>query len=265
MNAKAQIVATIGPSSLEPDTLRQMISAGMNLARLNFAWEKITEADARIELLRALAKEAAVSLPIIADLPGPRVQLKETHTYATPEMFSITDDDITFLDLCVRKEVEYVALSFVGAATDIEYCKELLNKKGGAQKIIAKIERKIAADAIDSIISAADAIMIARGDLGNEIPLEDIPFVQRMILEKANKAGKPAITATQMMLSMTEHDTPTRAEVSDVTDAILEGSDAVMLSEETASGRYPVLAVQMMERIVRDTQQHTPTRTYNSL
>jgi pyruvate kinase len=136
---------------------------------------------------------------------------------------------------------------------------------GGTQKVIAKIERKVAVERIDEIIAAADAIMIARGDLGNEIPLEEIPFVQRAILQKANDAHKPVITATQMMISMTEHDTPSRAEVSDVTDAILEGSDAVMLSEESASGKYPVQAIQMMKRIVLDTQQHMTNRVFNLL
>ncbi len=265
MNSKAQIVATIGPASLEPDTLRQMISAGLDVARLNFAWEKIPEAQARIELIRSLAKEAGVSIPIIADLPGPRVQLEEGHTYSAPQAFSITDEDMVFLDFCIQQRVEYIALSFVGSATDVEHCKEQIAAKNGTQKVIAKVERKIALEAIDSIIAATDAIMIARGDLGNEIPLEDIPFAQRMILEKANAAGKPVITATQMMISMTDNDTPSRAEVSDVTDAILEGSDAVMLSEETASGKHPVLAVQMMERIVRETQQHMTARTFNSL
>ena len=177
----------------------------------------------------------------------------------------MTETDTIALDFCISKNVEYIALSFVGTASDVEHCKKIIATKGGSQKVIAKIERKVALDNIDTIIGVADAIMIARGDLGNEVPLEDIPFIQRMILEKADVARKPVITATQMMLSMTDHDTPTRAEVSDVAYAILEGSDAVMLSEETASGKHPVQAVQMMERIVLDAQMHMPSRTYNSL
>jgi pyruvate kinase len=127
---------------------------------------------------------------------------------------------------------------------------------GGTQKIMAKIERKDAVDAIDEIIAVSDAVMVARGDLGSEFPLEEIPFIQARIIEKCRKAKKPVVTATEMLLSMTERERPTRAEVTDVANAILQGSDAVMLSEETASGHYPALAVGMMEKIVLEAERH---------
>jgi pyruvate kinase len=127
---------------------------------------------------------------------------------------------------------------------------------GGNQKIIAKIERAVALESLGAIIAETDAVMVARGDLGNEVPLEQIPFVQERIIRESKLAGKPVITATQMLLSMVNSPVPTRAEVTDVTNAILEGSDAIMLSEESAIGKYPVEVIAMMERIAAEAEIH---------
>lgn len=260
---RAQIVATIGPSSEKPEVLCALITGGMDVVRLNFAWLTTESGAQQIDAIRAAA---ALCLPaqagghgvpaIIADLPGPRVQLPSGHTYDTASSTPLTPQDEETLKLCAEKGVEYVALSFVGSARDIEYCRGITKKHGGSQKVIAKIERKIAVEKIDEIIAAADAVMVARGDLGLEVPLEEIPFIQKNIIAKANAAGKPVIVATQMLLSMTEHTEPTRAEVTDIEQAIMDGADAVMLSEETASGKFPVEAVAMMERSIAEAERH---------
>lgn len=147
-------------------------------------------------------------------------------------------------------------MSFVGTASDIIKLKQLIKEKGGNQKVIAKIERKLAYENLDSIIKESDGIMVARGDLGNEFPLEEIPFIQHHIIQECKKAGKMVIVATQMLLSMVNSPTPTRAEVSDVAYAILDGADGVMLSEESAKGNYPVEAVEMMEKIALVAEKH---------
>lgn len=265
MNSRAQIVATIGPASEKPEVLRAMIKNQMDIARLNFAWLDLQSGERQIELIRATSAECGRRIPIIADLPGARIQLAEGHTYDASIPFSITERDEQTLQLCAKKGVEYATLSFVGSESDIMRCRETIKKCNGSQKIIAKIERAAAVDAIDGIIAVSDAVMIARGDLGSEVPLEEIPFVQKMIIAKANAAGKPVITATQMLLSMTEREEPTRAEVTDVEEAVMEGSDAVMLSEETASGRFPAEAVAMMERILVATQRHHAGRLLHLL
>ncbi len=257
MNSRAQIVASIGPASEKVEILKAMIEKQMDVARINFAWSSLEDGAHRIDTIRALAKEAGRVIPIIADIPGRRVQGSNGHSYDSSGDLSLTPKDEEVLRLCADKQVEYVALSFVGNAEDIMRCREAITKNNGSQKIIAKIERKAAVDAIDSITAAADAIMVARGDLGKEVPLEEIPFVQKLIIKKANAAHKPVITATQMIFSMIEHPEPTRAEVTDVEEAIQDGSDAVMLSDETTEGRFPVEAVAMMERIILATERHS--------
>lgn len=165
----------------------------------------------------------------------------------------------------IEQNVDYVAMSFVGNAQDILKLRDEMKKNGKIIPIIAKIERKIALDNIDEIIKTADAIMIARGDLGNEIPLEQIPFIEKDIIEKCKKAKKPVIVATQMMFSMTENPLPTRAEVTDVAYAIINGADAVMLSEESATGHHPLEAVEMMERGILEAERHLKKVEINPL
>jgi pyruvate kinase len=162
---------------------------------------------------------------------------------------AVSDTDLEFVAFALQEGVDAFGVSFVEEANDILKVKRFAQKRGQSAYVVAKIERAEAIDNFDAILSAADAIMIARGDLGVQIPLQDVPVVQKKLIHKANLLGRPVITATQMLLSMTENIRPTRAEVSDVANAILDGTDAVMLSEETAIGRYPVEAVEMISKI----------------
>jgi pyruvate kinase len=167
---------------------------------------------------------------------------------------SFTDKDFMDLEFGMTLDIDYVALSFVRTAADIRGLRNIIIErveKGRFLPIIAKIEKPQAVANIDAIIAEADGIMVARGDLGVELPPEDVPILQKMIIKKCNKAGKPVIIATQMLESMINNPTPTRAEASDVANAVLDGGDAVMLSGETSVGRYPLESVQIMDRIIK--------------
>ncbi len=164
------------------------------------------------------------------------------------ELPVLSEKDKQDLTFCRELKIDAIALSFTQSAKDIEECREIV---GRDVLIIAKIENRTAVDHIEEIVSAADGVMVARGDLGAEIPLEEVPLVQKHIIRKCNEAGKPAIVATQMLESMTNANTPTRAEVSDVANAILDGADCVMLSGETARGKYPVETVRTMAQIAQ--------------
>jgi len=171
---------------------------------------------------------------------------------------SLTEKDRGDLAFGIQQGVDYVALSFVRTAADVLEAKQLMKERGSAIPMVAKIEKHEALKHIDDIVQVVDGIMVARGDLGVETPLEKVPLVQKMLIERSNRAGKPVITATQMLRSMVDNPRPTRAEVTDVANAILDGSDAVMLSEETAVGKYPVEAVKMMIRIAEDAESGFP-------
>ncbi|MGE5554257.1 MAG: pyruvate kinase [Betaproteobacteria bacterium] len=171
---------------------------------------------------------------------------------------AITDKDAADLAWAVENGADYVAVSFVRRAEHVADVRRRLAALGGRPGIIAKVENPEALANIDAIIEAADAVMVARGDLGVSIPPEDVPVAQKTIIRKCNAAGKPVITATQMLNSMIGNPRPTRAEVTDVANAILDGTDAVMLSGETASGQYPVESVKMMARIAQRTEEVLP-------
>jgi len=266
LRSRAQIVATLGPVSGTLENIRKLADAGMDVARMNFSWGNYPEHIERIKNIRQAEKEVGREIIIIQDLPGPRIQESASHTYDHTAIKALTDKDREYIKFGIEHDVDYIAVSFVGSAGDIEDCRACIKENGGKQRIIAKIERSLALQNLDSIIKSADAVMVARGDLGSEVPLEKIPFVQEDIVSATNKAGKPVIVATQMMLSMTEHPTPTRAEVTDVEMAILEGADAVMLSEETASGKFPLEAVTMMEKSVSEAEKHvSQARVFNLL
>ncbi len=265
VRSTTQIVATVGPASAEPGVMDEMMKAGMDVARLNLFWADSAEDTKRIKTIREVANQNNMKVLIIADLPGPRVQDKDGHTYDVNAVNALTDKDRDLIKFAVANNVDYISVSFTGSRQDIIDCKSEITKNGGTQKVIAKIERREALDNIDEIIDSADAVMIARGDLGNEVPLEKIPFIQEDIINKCKAAGKPVITATQMLYSMKDDPSPTRAEVTDVINAVMEGSDAVMLSEETSSGKYPIRAVYVMEHLALEAENHLKDSKFNQL
>lgn len=263
IKSSVNILATIGPSSERPEVLEQMLKMGMDMTRLNLHWGKLEEQAQRINAIRKVSEENNLKCPIIADLPGPRIQDTDGHTYDIAKENSLTENDKNLIKFGIENKVDYFALSFVGSRKDIKDAKDEIQKQNGQQKIMAKIEREEAVKNVDEIIDEADAIMIARGDLGNEIPLEQIPFVQKEIIKKCKDKNKPVVVATQMLYSMKDNPEPTRAEVTDVVNAVLEGADALMLSEETANGKYPINAVHIMEHIIREATNHLDNPSFN--
>jgi len=202
-----------------------------------------------VEVGGELAQRKGVSLPGVAiDLPA------------------VTEKDIEDIEFAVKSQVDYIAISFVRRAAHIKQVREILAQYNANIDLVAKIESQEAVSHLDEIIAEADAVMVARGDLGVEIPAETVPIIQREIIKKCNIAGKPVITATQMLESMKKSPRPTRAEVTDVAHAILDGTDAIMLSGETAVGEYPVDAVKVMNRTASVIEQSLSidTSTYSS-
>lgn len=169
---------------------------------------------------------------------------------------TLTKNDIDDLSLGIKLGVDYIAVSFVRSRSDILKVKRWLKKNNSSIPVVAKIENRQALENFEEIMDTADGIMIARGDLGVEVPPEEVPLIQKRIIEKCNSSLKPVITATQMLESMTEHTRPTRAEAADVANAVLDGTDALMLSGETAVGKYPLDTLKMMDRIIRYTEDH---------
>ncbi len=213
---------------------------------------------------RILVDDGLIELMVL-DVVGPRVKARVVYggpikshkglnlpgvSVSAP---SLTEKDRLDIAFAIEQKIDYLALSFVRRAEDIGALRALLPK---GMLIVAKIEKDTALPQIENIIRATDAVMVARGDLGVELPFEEVPLVQKRIIRLANVFGRPVITATQMLESMIHNPRPTRAEASDVANAILDGTDAVMLSAETASGTYPRLAVQAMQRIIAEIEQH---------
>ncbi len=264
MPSRTQIVATIGPASKDLEILRQLIAHQMDVARLNFSWGTHEDHAGFIASIRQVAKETGRTIPIIQDLSGPRVQDSSGH-HINPDAESvITEKDLNDLEFGLSQKVDYVCMSYVGSADDMKQLHEEIKKRthstssgqAGTAKTMAKIERKEALGHLEEIIAESDAIMIGRGDLGQSIPIEQIPFVEAHIIRLCKEAGKPVIVATEMLKTMTENPEPTRAEVTDIAYAIILGADAVMLSEETARGKYPVEAVSVMERVVLEAEKY---------
>ena len=329
---KGKIVATLGPASSTPDTVRALFDAGADVFRLNFSHG--TRDDHRAAHAAVRGVEAAVGRPIgmLTDLQGPRlrigafaggaVELAEGARFRLdldpapgdrgraplphPEVFAavapgvelllddgrirlridgvaadhaettvtaggrlsdrkgvnvpgavlpmsaLSDKDREDLEFALDLGVDWVGLSFVQRPEDVHAARDII---GGRAGIVAKIEKPAAIDRLHDIIEAADGIMVARGDLGVELPLEEVPGLQKRILRAARSAGRPVIVATQMLESMVRAPLPTRAEISDVASAVYDGADAVMLSAESAVGDHPVEAVAMMDRIVRQVER----------
>ncbi|HSA94275.1 MAG TPA: pyruvate kinase [Terriglobales bacterium] len=334
---KAKIVCTVGPASASEAGLRELVRAGMDVARLNFSHGTHAEHAARIRLLRAVAEKEGRTLCILQDLQGPKIRTgrlknrkpvvlregarititpRDVAGTATriPTTFptlarevrpgarilladglielrvaavhgadvecevvnggllaehqginlpgtalrvpSLTEKDVDDLGFGLRHGVDMVAVSFVRSARDVNEAKRRIAEHGSDVPVIAKLEKPQAIRHLEEILEAADGVMVARGDLGVEMPAEQVPVIQKHIIKRAAAWRKPVITATQMLESMIEHPRPTRAEASDVANAIFDGTDAAMLSGETASGKYPREAVLTMARIIHEAENH---------
>lgn len=262
---RTQILATIGPATLKDGLLRELLSKNVSAVRFNFSWLDEKTGKEYIDLVKKVSKELSKKVLLVIDLPGPRVQDEHGHTYDKESVEAITERDGELISFGVDADVDYFAVSFVKDVEDVKKCKEIVKSKMGRQKVIAKIERNIAVINIHEIIEESDAVMVARGDLGKDIPIEKLPFVQSEIIKKCKAVSKPVIVATQMLFSMVENPEPTRAEVTDVSEAVLEGADVLMLSDETAIGKYPIEAVSIMEKIIVEAESHTNTLHINKL
>lgn len=257
MESKTKIIATLGPASEKRGVIEELIKHKVDIIRLNFSWGSHEWHDELIQTIRDLNTNYNTDVKIMQDLSGPRIQDGKGHRFDKETCGDIvTEKDINDLDFGIKQNLDYVAMSFVGCADDVINLRNIIKEKGGNQKILSKIERMEAIHNIDEIIEASDGIIIARGDLGNEIPLEEIPFIQHEIINKCNQAGKMVIVATQMLYSMVENNTPTRAEVSDVAYAIIDGANGVLLSDETARGKYPIESISYLEKIALSAEKH---------
>ncbi|MCD4673911.1 MAG: pyruvate kinase [Anaerolineaceae bacterium] len=347
MIKKATIVATLGPSSNDENTVRAMVEAGMDVARLNFSHGTHDEHLARIHLVRHISEELQKPITILQDLQGPKLRVgnlpkegvpleagqkiilaptKSVHDMpndqtitsipmevpnlvnsvaagdrillddgllelttlkvgddfieaevvlggvlkshkgvnlpgAALEIPALTKKDLKDLEFGLKSNIDAVAISFVQSADDIVRLRSAMQRLNPAKTntpIIAKLERPRAMDNLESILEVADGVMVARGDLAVETSPSQVPIMQKRIIEAANQQAKIVITATQMLDSMIHNPRPTRAEASDVANAIFDGTDAVMLSGETAAGAYPVESVAMMSRIVKEAENNFP-------
>ncbi|MCK5475306.1 MAG: hypothetical protein KAI71_01840 [Candidatus Pacebacteria bacterium] len=231
---KTKIIATIGPASESSVVLSKLIQAGVDIFRFNLKYSTIKKHSQTIDLIRKSASKQNKSVQILIDLPD----------------FSFSEG----INLAVDKKVEYIAISYLKCADEIISFKQKAREVKLSANIVAKIETKGALNYFTEILDETDSVMVARGDLGESIPIEKVPFAQKEIILSCKKADKMVIVATEMLLSMTSDEEPTRAEVSDVANAVLEGADAVMLSEETSIGKNPVQAVEIMSKIIYEAE-----------
>lgn len=335
----AKIVATLGPSTSDPLTLKNLISAGIDVARINFAHGTVDQQRRSVEQVRQAAEEAGRPVGLLGDLPGPKMRTgrikdgevrlksgnecvlvgadiegewnrvgtsvpnlpqmvtsgdeifladgaivlsvrsvgrdsvvtevvrggilrsgKGMHFLAAERFFEpLTDRDRAALETAAELDIQLLGLSFIRSGDDVRMLRAAL-PPGYSPFVVAKIETRAAVENLDEVIREADAVMVARGDLGIQLPLEDVPEIQRSVIEACNRAATPVITATQLLESMTRSPLPTRAEVTDVANAVREGTDAVMLSEETAVGDHPVRVVETMLKIIRAAERSPAMR-----
>ncbi len=252
---EGQIVKIICDGSLS--TTDHLATEYTDLARDVSVGDTILLDDGKLELTvvstdRDCTVEAKVKYGGIVK-PRKGINLPDTKVSAP----SLTKKDIRDLHFGLDNNVEWVALSFVRKVEDILEIKRIIQERGKDTRVIAKIEKPEAITNIDEIIQAADALMVARGDLGVEVGMEKVPMIQKMLVEKSNKASKPVIIATQMMESMIENPRPTRAETNDVANAVIDGADALMLSAETAVGAYPVETIRSMSLTIKTVETHS--------
>ncbi len=333
---RAKIVCTLGPAVGTPERIRELVNAGMDVARLNMSHGTYADHEKMYQLVREASDESGHGVGIFADLQGPKIRLDTVadgplklkkgaqFTITTrdvpgdvsccgttydglpgdvspgdpiliddgkvrlkvlevngPDVLTevvvagkvsdhkginlpgvavsvpaLSEKDVADLRWALRQTVDFIALSFVRSAKDAEDVRRIMDEEGVHLPVIAKIEKPQAIDNLDEIVASFDGIMVARGDLGVECPLEDVPFLQKQVIDKARRNAKPVIVATQMLESMISAPAPTRAEASDVANALLDGADAVMLSGETSVGEYPIQAVETMAKILVSTETH---------
>jgi pyruvate kinase len=208
-----------------------------------------------LRILEKNATEIRTNVEVGGEL---REQQGINYPDGTLNVSAVSERDLQFLEFGLKQNVDYVAVSFVRSADDVQRVKSVIKERGKHAHVLAKIEKHEALADIENIVEAADGIMVARGDLGIEIPLERVPLVQKDLIARCNRASKPVVTATQMLESMTYNARPTRAETTDVANAILDGTDAVMLSGETARGMYPAETVRVMAEIAREVEKEYP-------
>ncbi|GAA2516927.1 pyruvate kinase [Pilimelia columellifera subsp. columellifera] len=334
MTRRAKIVCTIGPATASEESLKGLVGAGMDVARLNFSHGSHADHEQVLKLVRAVSADTGKPVGVLADLQGPKIRLGKfadgSAMWNTGDTVVITSDDvmgvhdrvsctyrelpsevkvgdrlliddgkvavevlnvsgpdiiclvteggpvsnhkgvslpnvavsvpalsekdITDLKFALSVGADLVALSFVRSAADIHLVHAVMDEVGVRRPVLAKVEKPEAVADLEAIVKAFDGIMVARGDLGVELPLEQVPLVQKRAVQLCREHAKPVIVATQMLDSMIENARPTRAEASDVANAVLDGADAVMLSGETSVGRYPQLTVQTMARIIETTE-----------
>ena len=341
---RAKIVGTLGPASSNETTFRELVRAGLDVARLNFSHGTQPEKLKLIEMVRKVAAAEKKPICILGDLQGPKirtghlknripVQLKAgqrltitprdipgtsaliSTTFPTlaenlesgarillsdglielrvvavkgedvecdvinggqlgehkginlpgipVRVPSLTEKDEQDLEFAIKAGVDAIAVSFVRTAEDVRLVKERIRQLGADTWVVAKLEKPQAIDNLESILDVTDGVMVARGDLGVEMPPEKVPAIQKHVIRRAAAHRKPVITATQMLESMIENPRPTRAEASDVANAVYDGTDAVMLSAESAAGKYPVEAVKMMAKIVIETESQQQEASHN--
>ncbi len=242
-----KIVCTLGPASSSPEVVEEMLRGGMDIIRLNLNYGTLEEHSRLIAQLRRLSQKLGLATGVLLDLPGSKRRAGDTRAVFGEH-----------LEFARSQNADFVALSFLASARQIAEVKGLLKVMNSDIPIIAKIERVRALEESEAILDASEGIMVARGDLALEISIEKVPLAQKQLIRAANRRGKPVITATEMLQSMVRSTSPTRAEATDVANAVLDGSDAVMLSEETSIGSYPVEAVKMMAKIILTAETALP-------
>jgi pyruvate kinase len=242
-----KIVCTLGPASNSPEVIENILKAGMDVARLNLAYGTLQEHSQFISKVRSISQELKLPAGILLDFPG----LKRSHG----DIKAVFGEH---LDFALTEKADFIALSFVSSAQQVQEFRQLLREIKADMPVIVKIEQARALEESGAIIEAGEGIMVARGDLALDISIEKVPMAQKKLIKEANRQGKPVITATQMLESMVRSAAPTRAEAADVANAVLDGSDALMLSEETAIGSYPVQATETMVKIALEAELMFP-------